>query len=273
MQIPRAHIFEFNDLAGTPAALRDSTIETLSRSLEWGRMLRGLVTPFREFLLAAGTSEVLDLCAGAAGPARILSAELARSGVVEPRFYLSDLYPRLEDWQAARAARPGAIDFIADPVDATAIPKEIADGRVRTVINAFHHFPPDLARRILADAVAGSRGIFIAEPFTRNPLRFASFAAVGLPALVVNPIFTRRDRLAKALLTWVTPAALAVGIWDGLVSTLRVYNEAELRAMVAPLGSAYRWVFGHHNYWPWGRGYYFYGVPHTRRSTLDGEHQ
>jgi hypothetical protein len=261
MQLPRAHLFEFNDLARTPTALRDTIVETLSRALAWGRMLRGLVTPFREFLAAAGTDEVLDLCAGSAGPARILSTEMARGGAIAPRFFLTDLFPRLEDWQAARAAHPATIEFIAEPVDATQIPPAIADGRVRAVINAFHHFPPALARAILADAVAGSRGIFIAEGFERNPLRFASFAPAALPALALSPILTRRDRLAKALLTWASPVALLAGTWDGLVSTLRVYREDELRAMVAPLGDGFRWVYGTYDYWPGGRGYYFYGVP------------
>jgi len=258
--LPRLQLLEWNDHAATPPVLRDAIVETLSRALRWGRMLRGLVEPFQQFLAAAATDEVLDLCAGAGGPARVLATELATRGTA-PRFLLTDLYPRPEPWVAARDEHPGVIDFVEDPVDATAIPADLAGGRARMVINAFHHFPPPLAHAILADAVTGSRGIFISEAFDRNPLRFLAFAPAGLAALLAEPLLSKQDRLTKAMLVWATPIALAAGTWDGLVSTMRIYEEADLRAMVAPLGDRFRWTYGTYRAPFGGRGYYFYGVP------------
>jgi hypothetical protein len=252
------HLVEWNDLAATPPALRDTIVSTLSRSLRWGRMLRGLVTPFREFLCAAGTSEVLDLCAGAGGPAAVLASEL---GDAAPHFLLTDLFPRPEAWTAVRARHPGVLDFVAEAVDATAIPPSLGAGRARVVTNAFHHFPPPLARAILADAVEGSRGIFISEALVRNPASFLAFGPAGLAALYAEPLLAERDRFLKALLVWATPIALAAGTWDGLVSTLRIYEEADLREMVAPFGDRYAWTYGTYRYPFGGRGSYFYGVP------------
>jgi hypothetical protein len=260
MEVPRIQAFEFNDRSWAPAALRDTIIESLSRSLEWGGMLRGLVPPFRRFLERSGATEVLDLCAGAAGPARILAREIARAGEAPPRFVLTDLYPRVDVWRDAAREHAGVVDFVPEPVDATNIPEAIAGGRARVIINAFHHFPPALAQAMLADAARGSRGIFVSEAFDRNPLRFLSFAPAGVPSLLVNPILSRRMRLQKAWLTWATPVALAASVWDGVVSTLRVYSERELRAMVAPLGDRFVWEHGTYDYPPLGRGYYFFGV-------------
>lgn len=262
MALPRLQLFEFNDLAAAPAPLRDTIVETLSRALAWGRMLEGLVPPLRRFLDDAGTHEMLDLCAGAGGPAAIVASELERAGDAATRILLTDLYPHVDAWQAARAQHP-AIDFVADPVDATAIPTAIAHGRARTVINAFHHFPPPLATAILEDAVASSRGIFVSEAFDRNPLEFLSFAPAALPALLAAPLLTRKNRAAKALLAWMTPLALLAGTWDGLVSTMRIYREEDIRKMVAPFGGHWRWEFGTYTYWPRGRGHWFYGVPAT----------
>jgi hypothetical protein len=101
----------------------------------------------------------------------------------------------------------------------------------------------------------------VAEGFERDPLEFANFAVVGLRALLANPLLSPRDRLAKAALTWLTPAALAMSVWDGLVSTLRVYTEAELRALVAPFGGGWDWEYGTWAYPPHGTGYFFRGVP------------
>ena len=261
MPLPRLQLFEFNDHPRAPAVLRESIIETLSRTLAWGRILRGLVGPTLEFLEAAGTREVLDLGAGAGGPASILVSEMRARGLEPPRFLLTDLQPRVDSWQKLRDAEPGAIDFVAEPVDATAIPPALAAGRARTIINVFHHFPPALARAILADAVFGSSGVLIAEGFERDPRQFLNFGPAGLPALLANPLLSPRDRLQKALYTWATPIALLCGTFDGLVSTMRVYSEAELRAMVAPLDPTWRWTYGTYTYPPRGRGYFFWGVP------------
>jgi hypothetical protein len=261
MGLRRYHLFEFNDSAWAPRALRDTVVESLSRTLAWGRLLAGLVAPFEEFVARAGVDEVLDVGAGAAGPARILVDEIRRLGRKPPRFVLTDLQPQVEAWTKARAQFPDDIDFVPHPIDATAIPHDVARGRARVIVNVFHHFPPELAQSILRDAVAGSAGIFIAEPWERNPLRFLTYIPVGLAALAVNPFLSGRDRLKKALLTYVTPAVLAVSAWDGLVSTVRVYSREELEAMVAPLGDRFTWTWGYHEYSIGGRGYYFYGVP------------
>lgn len=261
MEIPRVQAFEFNDSERAPAFVREMVVETLSRSLRWGRIMHDLVGPFSRFLAAAGVNEVLDLCAGAAGPATILASEMARAGRTPPRFLLTDLYPRIDAWEEARAEHPDHIDFVPEPVDATNIPAPLAKGRVRTIINALHHFPPGLAAAILADAVRGSEGVFVSEAFERNPLRFLSFAPAGMLALAANPALTRRDRAAKAALTWLSPLALGISVWDGVVSTLRVYSEAELRAMVAPLGDSFVWEYGYYRFAPLGKGTYFYGVP------------
>ncbi|MCC6523931.1 MAG: hypothetical protein IT373_14830 [Polyangiaceae bacterium] len=266
MPLPRIQAFELNDLASAPTALREGVVETLSRALRWGRMTSGLVARFEDFLAASGATEVLDLCAGAAGPAAILAAEIARRGARPPRFWLTDLFPRREAWEEARRAHPDSIDFVPDPVDATAIAPELAAGRARVIINAFHHFPPELARAIVADAARSSRGLFIAEAFERNPLAFANFAPAGLAALLANPLLAHRQRLAKALLTWATPIMLAAGVWDGLVSTLRVYTESELHDMAAEAAPGWRFTYGTYRFPPFGKGYYFYGVPADPRA-------
>jgi len=84
------------------------------------------------------------------------------------------------------------IDLVAEPADATRIPADLARGRARTIVNAFHHFPPPLAAAILADAVRGSAGIFVSEAFDRTPLGLRACAPVGLAALVATPLLTRR---------------------------------------------------------------------------------
>jgi hypothetical protein len=235
-------------------------VETLSRSLDWGGFVRPLVPIVEDFLHAAGTREILDLCAGAGGPARILSREMKRSGVAPPTILMTDLFPRVSMWEKAKREHHG-IDFIGEPVDATRISPALSRGRARTIVNAFHHFPPEMARSILQDAVAHRAPIFIAEAFERDPLGALPLIPVGIPALLASPVLSPGDRLAKAAWAWMTPVGMMMGAWDAIVSTLRVYSEQELRDLVTPFGSGYEWIYGTYDYPFGGRGCYFYGVP------------
>jgi len=257
--LTRRHLFEHNDSTFAPVALRETIIEALGRTLMWGRILRGLVDPFARFIEQTGSTEVLDLCAGVGSPAAILATELTRQGNTPPRFVLTDLQPHSGTWEALRQAHPDFIDFVSEPVDATHIPEELGRGRARVIINALHHFRPELAAAILRGACESGPGVFVAEGFERSPLRFAPFALAGIHALYINPLLAPHHKIEKALLTWASPIALAASMWDGVVSTLRVYTESELGEMVAPLGDAFRWEYGTYDFFPFGRGYYFMG--------------
>ncbi len=261
MRLARVHAFEFNDLDWVGADVRDTIVESLSRGLRWGRTLHDMVGPFASFLHAAGTRKVIDLCAGAGGPAEILVSEFRRAGAPPPELLLTDLFPRERAWARITAREP-AIEAALSPVDAAAIPPDLGAGRARAIINAFHHFRPELAQSILDDAVRAQAPIWISEPFGRNPAQFLAFAPFGLAALLANPVLTPERTLGKALLAWVvTPLTLTLSAWDGFVSTLRVYDEPELRGMVSASAGRYRWEFGTYRYALGGQGYYFWGVP------------
>jgi hypothetical protein len=260
VDLPRLHLFEHNDSSFVPVALRETVIEALGRTLSWGRILRGLAAPFARFLDETQATEVLDLCSGVGTPAVILATEMLRTGKKPPRFLLTDLQPHPEAWERLKRERPECIDYVREPLDATRIPNDVGRGRARVIINALHHFRPAIAAEILRGACEGGPGIFIAEGFERSPLRFAPFAVAGIPALMINPLLAPRRKLTKAWLTWATPIALAASTWDGVISTLRVYTERELREMVSPLGDAFEWDYGTYDFHPFGRGYYFKGV-------------
>jgi len=267
LDLPRVHLFEHNDTPRVPLALRETVIEALGRTLAWGRILRGLAPPFARFLEATGAREVLDLCSGTGSPAAILATEMERAGLSPPKFLLTDLQPHPETWADLKREHARVIDFVPTPVDATRISPELGQGRARVIINALHHFEPELAGAILRGACEDGPGVFVAEGFERSPLRFLPFALAGIPALYINPLLAPRRKLEKALLTWATPAAIAASAWDGVVSTLRVYTESELRAMVAPLGGDLKWEYGTYDFFPGGRGYYFMGVRGEREAA------
>ncbi|MFZ5441588.1 MAG: hypothetical protein ACOZQL_16395 [Myxococcota bacterium] len=259
MALPRVQLFEFNDAPWAPPVLRATLVEALSRAIRWGRLLDGLVSPLARCLELAGTSQVLDLCAGAGGPAAVLAEAMARRGH-DVHFLMSDLHPHVAEWEALCRAQPGRLDFVPSPVDATHIEPTLGAGRVRLVINALHHFPPPLAREVLRGLCRDAPAVFIAEGLVRNPLSFAAMAPFGLAALLATPVLTKDERLRKALLAWFSPAALAASAWDGTVSSLRTYLPGELREMVADL-PGWTWTSGEYAHsFGLGSGSWFVGV-------------
>ncbi len=243
--MPRLQLFEFNDAAWAPAALRETLVEALSRTLRWGQMLDGLVAPLARCLKSAGTGKILDLCSGAGGPADVLCSAMVKRGH-DVNFLMSDLFPAITQWEEL-ITENSRLSFVREPVDATQIPEALGKGRVRVIINALHHFPPNVAREVLRGACQDAPGVFIAEGLVRNPLSFAAMAPVGLLALLATPALAYDKRLARAALTWLSPIALAASIWDGTVSSMRTYLPEELREMTDGL-EGWTWTSGEYSH-------------------------
>jgi hypothetical protein len=152
---------------------------------------------------------------------------------------LTDKYPNLHAREDAGINSSSLLQFEAASVDATDLPAELIG--FRTLFTSFHHFEPDAAKAILADAVRKRQGIAIFESTRRHPLAILFMILSPLAVLVVP--FIRRFRGSR--LFWGLIASAAVAPFDGIVSCLRTYSPAELCAMVETFGDCgYTWEIG-----------------------------
>jgi len=94
-------------------------------------------------------------------------------------FTLTEKYPNLQAFRRLSALHPTGIFFDAQPVDATTVPRELAG--LRTMFNAFHHFPPESAPRVLECAVEARQPIAIFEIPDRR--------IAGILPLILTPLF------------------------------------------------------------------------------------
>src|SRR4029077_19627422 len=115
-----------------------------------------------------------DLCSGGGGPMRTILRLLREQGL-DARARLSDLFPNVEAYRHLEKVTDGVIQGIESPVDATNVPAALSGFRL--MANGFHHFPPEMAEKVLADAVAKRQGIAIVEMVNRSLL---SFLGVGV---------------------------------------------------------------------------------------------
>jgi hypothetical protein len=190
---------------------------------------------------ATGTTGVLDLCSGGGGPWLTLQPELEKSGPVT--VVLSDLYPNLEALAATRARSGGRLEVHTGSVDATSVPPGLEG--VRTMFNAFHHFPPEAARRILADAVARRRSIVVVDGPNSRAIGLLAMP-LQIPLILLLTPFVRPFKWSRLFFTYVLPLIPAIVLFDGTVSFLRFYLEDELRELVAavPGHDRFEWDIG-----------------------------
>ena len=114
----------------------------------------------------------------------------------------------------------------------------------RTVLSAFHHFPPAGARAILAAAVRDGEGIAIFEAASRTPIALGMMLGVPVAVWILTP-FSRPFRWSRLFWTYIVPVGPAAMLFDGVVSCLRIYTPDEMKAMAIDAGGeAFEWEAG-----------------------------
>lgn len=242
----RRQAFEFCDLPGCPAPLRSLTPTFLEAAFRVTRSYAVVTRPLAAALRRAGATRIVDLGSGGAGPVLLVQELLRRRESLDVPALLSDKFPNHAAFVAAQQRRPGRITFADDPVDARAVPPAL-DG-FRTLFQLLHHFPPEAARAILRDAAKKRAGIAVFEVTHRSLLGLAQILLLPFAVLFVTP-FIRPLPLWRLVLTYLVPLAPLLITWDGLISVLRSYTPAELRAFTDEItaeGAApgYRWEQG-----------------------------
>ena len=112
------------------------------------------------------------------------------------------------------------------------------------MFSAFHHFRPEQACAVLADAVHQRQGIAVFEGTQHSVLALLLMLLVPLMVLLVTP-FIRPFRWSRLLWTYLIPLMPLIALFDGLVSCLRTYNIKELHDLTAKLdANDYHWNIG-----------------------------
>jgi hypothetical protein len=154
---------------------------------------------------------------------------------------LTDKYPNAAALARVVFTTPG-LRFEPEQVSATEVPDRLIG--FRTLFTAFHHFRPDDARAILSAAVRDRQGIFVAEAISRSPAALALQAFVPLAVWMLTPAI-RPFRWWRLFWTYLVPVLPLAILFDGVVSTLRVYSPEEMLAMGREVGGdEYEWEAG-----------------------------
>ena len=237
----RLHLIEIEDQDWCPRSIRDATTDYLQYALAVTKTYAAMIPVLASVLQRTGTRRILDLCSGAAGPWLWLQPALAELGV-NVSVCLTDKYPNLEGFERASRLTNQVISYHLQPVDPTQVPGGLLG--FRTLFTAFHHFSPEQACAILADAVREREGIAVFEATQRRPLALLLTLLAPLVVLAMTPVI-RPFRWSRLLWTYLVPLVPLVTVFDGLVSCLRTYNVQDLHDLTTRLGTNdYHWDIG-----------------------------
>jgi hypothetical protein len=237
--LKRRHWIEIGDEPWCPLSIRHGVTDYCRFVLAVSRAYNAIAPVLAEALRKSRTRHVLDLASGAAGPWVGLQP-LLRSMGVDVSVCLTDHCPNIEAFERAQRLSNQGITYHSEPVDATNVPSALTG--FRTMFTAFHHFRPEQARAVLADAVARGDGIGVFECAERSVLMLLGILPTPLRVLIATP-FIRPLRWSRLFWTYVVPALPVVLLADCAVSVLRMYSVDELRGFTAGL-KGYRWDAG-----------------------------
>jgi ubiquinone/menaquinone biosynthesis C-methylase UbiE len=177
----------------------------------------------------SSNNTIVDLASGGGG-GLVKIAERLRRSIPELKIVLTDYYPNLDAFERTKTKHPDVFDYVEQPVNAMAVPPQLKG--FRTLFLSFHHFRRKDAKAILQNAVDCRQAIGIFEAQQRDLKNLAQRFLSPLTLLLLTP-FLKPFKFSRLLFTYLLPVLPIVTLWDGVVSVLRTYTEAELKQMIA----------------------------------------
>lgn len=238
----RLHLFEIEDQIWCPRFIREATTDILSVLFNVLHIYEPAYQKIHEVLIKTKTNKIIDCCSGSAGPIWHLRKYLDKTGNTSVTITLTDKYPNIKSFEKLEAQYPKTIKSYKLSLDATKLPATLPG--MRTFFSSFHHFQPQLAVKLLQDAVNNNAPIGIFESVERKPIDFirALTSPFWAPLLL---LFSKRMTKLKFLFTYIIPLIPLSFAFDYVVSNLRSYSVKEMHQLINQLDAPdYHWEVG-----------------------------
>ena len=246
--IPRIHLFEFEDQSWFPVSIRDGLTDSMQFFVNFFGHYRHIIKHILRVLRFSKTRRIIDLGSGGGGPWTSLYRLVEEEKDISVEICLTDKYPNIDALSWAQRASNNKIHYHPEPVDSMQVAVELEG--FRTLFSSLHHFPPNQARAILADAVKKGQGIGVFEFLMRTPFAILFMCFSPIAVLIMTP-FIRPFKWTRLIWTYPIPIIPLLACFDGIVSCLRIYSPLELRKLTEGLSDfEYTWEIGYESAFP-----------------------
>jgi hypothetical protein len=233
--VRRYHLVEFEDLKWFPGAVRDGITDYLRFFISAFDLYKPVVPVLNKVLDKCHSCTIIEVGAGGGGCIETILVNLDKINPARVNVILTDFYPNLAAFRLIKKRSKGRIGFIPHSVDAADIPPGLKG--VRTLFSAFHHFEVIHAKAVLEDAVKKNSPICVFDAAERKLRYILGVIFSTLFFFFLVPLFTRPFRFSRLFFTYVIPLIPIFGLFDGIVSMLRMYTPDELLFMAKEVDS------------------------------------
>lgn len=256
----RFHLIEFEDFLWFPKSVRDGITDYLRFFISTFNIYGPIVIYIKELLEQSGTNQIIEVASGSGGAIEKILRQLDKISQGKTKVLLTDYFPNLHAFNLLKKNNVGRIDFVPTPVDAADVPAELTG--VRTIFSAFHHFDNHNAIAVIRDAVRKNQPIGIFDGAERKFRYILGVILSTLAFIFLVPLFTKPFRLSRLFFTYIIPLIPVFGLFDGIVSMLRIYSPEELMTMAKEIEpDKYVWKSGRGKHFPGIYVTYLIGYP------------
>jgi len=255
----RFQLGELHEQPWLPSCIREGVTESLSFLHRISGFYRKASKILFSWSRNLSSGDVLELGSGTGNSSREMAAALARKKKRTPRICLSDLYPYTEQYKKHREQFPDVFTYEETPVDA--LHADVHRGTGIMICDAFHHFSPDQARKIVLNAQKKAEGLLIFETMERRLYWIFACLFCTLVVIPVSSLFIFPSSLRKLVFTLMIPVIPIVMAIDGVVSVFRMYTGEELADLTGQTGrNDFKWETGTVRYCMFLQGTYCMGL-------------
>lgn len=237
--VKRIQLFEFEDFDWFPSTWRSTMtklIVVFHKVLGTKEVLGNLLMKIRQ---TNHFSRIVDMGSGSGGAMPMVVDYLNEQDTESPlELLLTDLHPNPQFVEKFNHEQQVNMSYSPTPLDASNLSQ--APEGLKTMVNSFHHMPPDIARKILATAQDNKQAILIYEIAENKIPTIAwilflpiSLLIVAFMAIVFVP-FVKPLNWKDILFTWLIPVVPIFYAWDGQASMPRMYTFDDIQSHLLP---------------------------------------
>lgn len=264
----RVQLFEFEDFDWFPSWIRaamTNLIVVLHKMMGTPDVLAKLI---RDLRARVPFDQIVDLGSGSGGAMPMVLEKLNEQAEDKPlKLILTDLHPNPAFIKQVKNAGNPNLTFKEESVDAGKL-ADAPEG-LKTMMNSFHHMPPEKAKGILKSAQDNRQPLLIYE-IGENKIPFAvwllmlplSIIIMMIMVLFMTP-FSRPITLPQIIFTYFIPLIPFFYAWDGQASMPRMYTFDDIEILLKDIRTEdYTWELGNpKNEKGKNVGYYVFGMP------------
>ncbi|WP_299115370.1 hypothetical protein [uncultured Winogradskyella sp.] len=263
----RIQLFEFEDFSWFPSAIRTgmtNLLVVLQKMMGTSNIIATLILTTKQ---QHNFSKIIDLGSGSGGIMLDVIKQLNKNKTESLELVLTDLHPNPKLVERINSSKADTITYNKISVDATNL-SDLPTG-LKTMINSFHHMPPNIAKGILKSAQDNKQPLLIYEIGENTiptllwwillPL---SLVILFVMALLMTP-FVKPLSWKQLVFTYLIPIIPLCYAWDGQASIMRIYTFKDIEHLIRDFkNETYNWEIAKAKKANGKKaGYYILGLP------------